>query len=94
MTGLSTVAEVHVLPAPAVRGRCQSAWKRQHLRREDRRLADAAKARRLAEKLRGLPEVRRDRVERIRAQIAAGTYLTEEKLTFALELLASEMVEV
>ncbi|MGQ9575401.1 MAG: flagellar biosynthesis anti-sigma factor FlgM [Thermoguttaceae bacterium] len=46
---------------------------------------------RLVDQVRDLPEIRRDRVERIRAQIAQGTYETDEKLRIALERLLEEI---
>ena len=39
----------------------------------------------------GLPEIREDRVAQIRAQIAAGTYETPEKLDIALSRLLDEI---
>jgi negative regulator of flagellin synthesis FlgM len=44
-------------------------------------ISDAA---RLVDQVRELPEVRQDRVDRIRAEIAQGTYETDEKLEIAL----------
>jgi negative regulator of flagellin synthesis FlgM len=46
---------------------------------------------RLLEKVRDLPEVRQERIDRIRQQIAAGTYETEEKLRIALGRLLDEI---
>ena len=40
---------------------------------------------------RALPEVRQARVDRIRAEIAAGTYETDEKLEIALGRLLDEI---
>ncbi len=46
---------------------------------------------RLVEKAGQLPEIRQDRVNQIRAQIAAGTYETDEKLGIALGRLMNEL---
>jgi negative regulator of flagellin synthesis FlgM len=46
---------------------------------------------RLVEQIRDLPEVRQDRIERIRAQIAEGTYETDEKLEIAVGRLLDEI---
>jgi len=46
---------------------------------------------RLVEKVHDLPDVRQDRVNQIRAQIAEGTYETEEKLRIALGRLLDEI---
>jgi len=46
---------------------------------------------RLVEKVHELPEVRQDRVDQIRAQIADGTYETDEKLRIALGRLLDEI---
>ncbi len=46
---------------------------------------------RLVEKVHELPEVRQDRVDQIRAQIADGTYETDEKLQIALGRLLDEI---
>jgi negative regulator of flagellin synthesis FlgM len=46
---------------------------------------------RLVEKVHDLPDVRQDRVSQIRAQIAEGTYETEEKLRIAVGRLLDEI---
>ncbi len=46
---------------------------------------------RLVEKVHDLPEIRQDRVDQIRAQIADGTYETDEKLRIALGRLLDEI---
>ena len=46
---------------------------------------------RLVEKVHDLPDVRQDRVNQVRAQIAEGTYETEEKLRIALGRLLDEI---
>jgi len=51
-------------------------------------ISDAA---RLAEKVRDMPEIRQDLVDRIRAQIASGTYETSAKLDTAVERLLDEI---
>jgi len=51
-------------------------------------ISDAA---RLAEQVRDLPEIRQDLVDRIRAQIASGTYETSDKLDSAVERLMDEI---
>ena len=45
----------------------------------------------LLDKVHELPDIRSDLVARIRAEIAAGTYETEEKLQVALERLLDEI---
>jgi flagellar biosynthesis anti-sigma factor FlgM len=45
----------------------------------------------LLDKVRDLPEIRADRVQQIRAQIAAGTYETADKLEGALSGLLDEI---
>ncbi len=45
----------------------------------------------LLDKVHDLPDIRADLVARIRAEIAAGTYETEEKLQVALERLLDEI---
>jgi negative regulator of flagellin synthesis FlgM len=51
-------------------------------------ISDAA---RLVDQIRELPEIRQHRVDEIRAQIAAGTYETDEKLEIALGRLLDEI---
>ncbi len=46
---------------------------------------------RLMDKVRDLPEIRGDRVNEIRAQIAQGTYETDEKLRVAVARLLDEI---
>ncbi len=50
-----------------------------------------SEAARLAEQTQGVPEVRQERIDAIRAQIASGTYETPEKLDVALERLLDEI---
>ena len=45
----------------------------------------------LVQQIREMPEVRQDRVNQIRAQIADGTYETDEKLEIALGRLLDEI---
>ena len=47
----------------------------------------------LLSKLADIPAVRQDVVDRVKAQIAAGTYDTPEKLDFALERLVGRAVQ-
>lgn len=56
--------------------------------RDELHISDAARA---AEMLADVPDVRHGRVAEIRAQIAAGTYETPEKLDVALERLLNEI---
>jgi negative regulator of flagellin synthesis FlgM len=51
-------------------------------------ISDAA---RMVEQARAVPEIRRDRIEAIRAKIAEGTYETQEKLEIAIERLLDEI---
>jgi negative regulator of flagellin synthesis FlgM len=51
-------------------------------------ISDAA---RMADQAREVPEIRQDRVDAIRAKIAAGTYETQEKLETAVERLLDEI---
>jgi negative regulator of flagellin synthesis FlgM len=51
-------------------------------------ISDAA---RLVEQTRDIPDIRQDRVDSIRRQIAAGTYETEAKLNIAVERLLDEI---
>ena len=51
-------------------------------------ISDAA---RLVEEARQVPEIRQDRVDAIRVQIAQGTYETPEKLDVAVERLLDEI---
>lgn len=46
---------------------------------------------RLVEQVHQLPEMREDRVEAVRAQIAEGTYETNDKLNAAVERLLDEI---
>ena len=52
---------------------------------------EISEAGRLVDRLHELPEVRQHRVNEIRAQIAAGTYETDEKLEIALGRLLDEI---
>jgi negative regulator of flagellin synthesis FlgM len=45
----------------------------------------------LVDKVRSLPDIRQDRVDQIKAQIADGTYETEEKLDIAVGRLLDEI---
>ena len=45
----------------------------------------------LLNKLRELPDVRQDMIDRIRAELAAGTYDTPEKMDAALEKLLDDL---
>jgi negative regulator of flagellin synthesis FlgM len=51
-------------------------------------ISDAA---RLVEQTRDIPDIRQDRVNEIRQQIAAGTYETEAKLNAAVDRLLDEI---
>jgi negative regulator of flagellin synthesis FlgM len=55
---------------------------------DELQISDAA---RLVEQAKALPEIRQDRVDAIRQQIAAGTYETPEKLEIALDRLLDEI---
>ena len=56
--------------------------------RDEVEFSDAA---RLIEQTHGTPDIRQDRVDAIRAQIAEGTYETQEKLDIAVDRLLDEI---
>jgi negative regulator of flagellin synthesis FlgM len=56
--------------------------------RDEVNISDAA---RLVEQVYQAPDIRQDRVQAIRAQIAAGTYETPDKLNAAVEHLLDEI---
>ncbi len=52
---------------------------------------DISEAAQLAEQIQQMPEMRGDRVEAVRQQIAEGTYETRDKLNVAVERLLDEI---
>ena len=52
---------------------------------------DISDAARLVEQVQQMPEMREDRVEAVRQQIAAGTYETGDKLNVAVDRLLDEI---
>ena len=52
---------------------------------------DISEAARMLEQVQQMPEMRKDRVEAVRQQIAAGTYETSDKLNAAVERLLDEI---
>ena len=52
---------------------------------------DISDAARLVEQVQQMPDIREDRVESVRQQIAAGTYETDAKLNAAVERLLDEI---
>jgi negative regulator of flagellin synthesis FlgM len=52
---------------------------------------DISDAARLVEQVQQMPEMRQDRLEAVRRQIAAGTYETSDKLNVAIERLLDEI---
>jgi len=52
---------------------------------------DISEAARLVEQVREMPDLREDRIEAVRRQIAAGTYETRDKLNVAIERLLDEI---
>jgi negative regulator of flagellin synthesis FlgM len=52
---------------------------------------DISDAARLVEQVQQMPEMREDRVEAVRLQIAEGTYETNDKLNIAVERLLDEI---
>jgi len=52
---------------------------------------DISEAARLVEQVQQMPDIREDRVEAVRLQIAEGTYETSDKLNAALERLLDEI---
>lgn len=58
---------------------------------EARDVVEISVAARLAAKLRQMPEVRAELVERVKAEIKKGTYETREKLDMAVDRLMEEL---
>lgn len=56
--------------------------------RDEVQISDAGN---LLDQVRGLPDIRQDRVAQIREAISSGTYLTPDKLDLALERLLDEV---
>jgi negative regulator of flagellin synthesis FlgM len=56
--------------------------------RDEVNISDAA---RMVEQVHQVPDIRQDRVDSIRAQIAAGTYETPDKVNVAVERLLDEI---
>lgn len=52
---------------------------------------DISDAARLVEQVQQMPEMREDRIEAVRQQIADGTYETSDKLNIAIERLLDEI---
>jgi negative regulator of flagellin synthesis FlgM len=52
---------------------------------------DISEAARLVEQAQQLPEMREDRIEAVRLQIAEGTYETNDRLSIAVERLLDEI---
>jgi negative regulator of flagellin synthesis FlgM len=52
---------------------------------------DISEAAQFAEQIQQMPEMREDRIEAVRQQIAEGTYETSDKLNAALERLLDEI---
>ena len=52
---------------------------------------DISEAARLVEQIQQMPDIREDRVDAVRQQIADGTYETSDKLNAALERLLDEI---
>ena len=52
---------------------------------------DISEAARLVEQVQQLPEMREDRIEAVRLQIAEGTYETGDRLSIAVERLLDEI---
>ncbi len=77
-------AETRGVSAPTEQGSASPAR-----RGEDRvELSDAA---RLLAKLQGLPEIRQELVDRVRAEIEAGTYETPERIDQTIEAMLGEL---
>lgn len=55
---------------------------------DELQISDAA---RLLDRVGDVPEVRQDRIDQIRAEIAEGSYETQEKLDIAIERLLDEI---
>jgi negative regulator of flagellin synthesis FlgM len=56
--------------------------------RDELQISDAGQ---MVDQVRQLPEIRQDRVNQIRAQIAQGTYETDDKLEIAIGRLMDEL---
>ena len=67
--------------------------RRRGAERLQKRLAEVARERKRQARLDSLPPARQALVRRIRGEIAAGTYMTEEKMSIALDLALREMAE-
>lgn len=52
---------------------------------------DISEAAQFAEQIRGMPDIREDRVEAVRLKIAEGTYETSDRLNAAIERLLDEI---
>lgn len=55
-------------------------------------VVDLSNVSRLAQKVREIPDVRADLVARVKAEIAAGTYETPERLEIAVDRLMEELL--
>ena len=76
-------------PKPSTRPPAQDAPAAGTARGSDR--VEFSQAAQLLSKLSKLPEVRQDVVDRVKAEIAAGNYDTEEKIDAAIDKMAEDL---
>jgi negative regulator of flagellin synthesis FlgM len=91
MTNLTPIdaGAIGRIPAPDLKGEPVESRKPARARRGDDRVEVSDAARFLA-KLNAMPEVRSELVERVRNEIASGTYDTPEKFDLALDAMIDE----
>ncbi|MEM6459853.1 MAG: flagellar biosynthesis anti-sigma factor FlgM [Planctomycetota bacterium] len=92
---MSDIAPLHRLTPPATaytaQGRLSSAEPAAGSGRAADRLELSDTAKTLSKLVKGLPEIREGLVAQVRAQIAAGTYETPEKIDATVDALAREL---
>tara|TARA_Y100001933_G_scaffold223973_1_gene235929 strand:+ start:507 stop:788 length:282 start_codon:yes stop_codon:yes gene_type:complete len=93
MTNLTPIdaGAIGRIPAPDLKGDAVEVRKPARARRGDDRVEVSDAARFLA-KMNAMPEIRSDLVERVRNEIAQGTYDTPEKFELALDAMIDEVL--
>lgn len=90
---MSDISPVHRPAAPTLDPQVRPSRTQSHAdtttRGEDQ--VELSNTAQLLSKLRGLPEVRQDLVDRVRASLADGTYETEDKTDAAIESLLEDI---